>query len=217
MSHPSSNRYSYTEVLERTVIIFKKHIQEIAILSTIFYSLGSSFTLTFGAGGAPIFCILILILISYLFVIFQLHEDKKSIDLDQLLFRKKYLNNLLKIIKPFILITIFLILLSFLLLIPALIFGVLWSFWELIALEKNLKSSEIIEYSKKLVSGNWWYVFTYFIITFFVSNFPATLIESALPDNPLTLIISNIFTGFITSFFIIGFFVIYRNLQKISH
>lgn len=217
MSHPSSNRYSYTEVLERTVIIFKKHFQEIAILSTIFYSLGSSFTLTFGAGGAPIFAILIFILTSYLFVIFQFYENKRSIDLDQIFFNKKYVHNLSKIIKPFIILTIFLILLSFLLIIPALIFAVLWSFWEVIALEKNLKSNEILEYSKKLVSGNWWYVFTYFIIAFFISNFPATIIESALPDNPLTLIISNIITGFITSFFIIGFFVIYRNLQKISH
>lgn len=218
MTRPSSSRYSYTEVFERTVIIFKKHFKAITILSVIIYSLVSSLILLFGNTLiSPIFNTFTLILISYLFIIFQHYEDKKKVDLDQILFLKKNFYHLGKIIKPFLLLIIFLILLSFALIIPAIIFGIFWSFWEVIALDKNLSPKEILEYSKKLVSGNWWYIFFYFIITFFISNLPSSIIESSFPGNPIAILLSNLTAGFLTSFFVIGFFVIYRNLQKISH
>lgn len=217
MSHPSSSRYSYTEVLERAAIIFKKYLKEIGILSTIFYSLISSFVLIFGDYSFPLSIVILYIFITYLFIIFQSYENKKPVDLDQLFFRKKYFYTLLKIIKPLILLIVLLTLLSFLLLIPALIFGILWSFWEIVALDKTLSPKDTLEYSKKLVTGNWWYIFIYFIITIFISNLPSSVIESISPTNSILILLSNLTKGFITSFFIIGFFVIYRNLQKISH
>ena len=217
MTHQSISRYSYTEVFERTVIISKKYFKEIAILSAIIYSLSTTVSLIFGPISSPVFCLFTLISIVYLFSIFQSHETQKTIDLDQLLFQKSQFQKLGKIVKPFLVLTLMLILLSFALVIPALIFGVFWSFWELIALEKDLPPKEILEYSKKLVTGSWWYIFIYFVITAFISNLPSSIIYSIFTDSPFFFLISNLLSGFLTSIFIIGFMIIYRNLQKIHH
>lgn len=217
MTHQSISRYSYTEVLERTVIIFKKYFREIAILSTIIYSLSTTVSLIFGPVSSPVFCLFTLISIVYLFSIFQSYETQKTVDLDQLLFQKSQFQKLGKIIKPFLVLTLMLILLSFALVIPALIFGVFWSFWELIALEKDLPPKEILEYSKKLTTGSWWYIFIYFVITGFISNLPSSIIYSIFTNSPIFFLVSNLFSGFLTSFFVIGFMIIYRNLQKIHH
>lgn len=217
MTHPSSNRLTYTQVFEETFIFFKKYLKEITILSITAYSLSSCIIIITNSLPGLTFSFITLFLVVYLFFIFQLHENKKTVDLDRILFQKKYHYQLIRLIKPFVLLSLFLVLLSFVFLIPAIIFAIFWSFWELIALEKNLSPKDILEYSKKLVSGNWWYLFVYFVITFFISNLPYSIINTSFPNNPFPVLLSNLSAGFLTSFFIIGFFFIYRNLQKISH
>jgi len=67
-----------------------------------------------------------------------------------------------------ILLGLFLILLSFLFIIPAIIFFVYWIVAPYILIRENKGPMEALKESKKLVNGKWWKMFGYIILLFII-------------------------------------------------
>lgn len=116
-----------------------------------------------------------------------------------------------------VLMFIFLIGLSFLLLIPAIIFWLYWSFaiYAVVLRDKSWKSA--LDYSKSVVKGKWWKVFGTLLVLgiiylpfIFVIQIPVHLI----PKSFLVDVISSILTNILSSFFMVAWVVLFVNLEK---
>lgn len=209
-------RLSYIQVLEKTTPIFNKYFREIALITLITYSFITSLSLLIPELSSFFLLLVTVIITFYLFLIFQNDENNKTVNLDKIFFSKSNFFKLLHLFKPLLFILFLITILTFALFIPAIIFAVFWSFWEFIAIENKFKFKDILEYSRILVSHNWFYHFFYLIIAIFCLNIPPFIIYSFDTDNPIFILISNYLSGLITSYFIIGFIIIYKNLQKKS-
>jgi hypothetical protein len=104
--------------------------------------------------------------------------------------------------------------------IPGLIFAVFWTFMVQVVVLKGLSGMEALNYSKRLVSGQWWKVFwTVFMVTLGIGviSWVVNALFATLFDGFALLIFSNMLSSILEIYSIIVLTVFFLNLDTIKY
>src|SRR3989339_1030548 len=104
-----------------------------------------------------------------------------------------------------------------LLVIPGIIYSVYWSLIIPIVVVLGKKNMEALDHSKKLVSGDWWKIFGWFVGLFLVAVVAAFIMSIPfmfLPDYMVVNVLSDTVMDFTFVGITIGSLLIFRHLQE---
>lgn len=113
---------------------------------------------------------------------------------------------------------IFLLGLMLLLIVPAIIYGVYWSFSIFAIVFHNKSFRDALRYSKEVVQGRWWRVFGVLFVFGILSllvGMAVAIVFAFLPDHFIVTIISDTAIDIITSFFTVATVLFFINLDHV--
>lgn len=110
-------------------------------------------------------------------------------------------------------------LLTLLLLIPGIIFSIYWQFIIFIAIDKQIYKKEALDYSKSLIKGHWWKVFSFtflgilfYILTYiFIDLILGRYVAGFIPD-----FLGSLLGRAFICYFNIALMFYYLNLDQIA-
>jgi hypothetical protein len=101
-----------------------------------------------------------------------------------------------------------------LLIIPGLIYSLYYVFWDSVVALRDRSGKEALEYSKKLVVGQWWRIFEITLIIVLLAiilSQGVSYLMSLISDNPFFGIIPNLLTDIVGSFITVTFVLLFLN------
>lgn len=104
--------------------------------------------------------------------------------------------------------------LTLLLIIPGLIWSLYYAFWIYAVALRAVGGKTALDYSKRLVLGQWWRVFGIFFvigITGLIAILVVTFLLTLIADNPLANLIINTVTNVVGAFFLVVTVVFFLN------
>jgi len=104
--------------------------------------------------------------------------------------------------------------LTFLLIIPGIIWSLYYAFWIYVVALRAVGGKTALDYSKRLVLGQWWRVFgTFFVIGFtgLIVVLTVTFLLTLIADNPLANLIINTVANIVGAFFLVVTVVFFLN------
>lgn len=145
--------------------------------------------------------------------------DGKTLSFAEVL--KKSLSRWGSVVLTNILFGIFIIGLSFLLIIPGIIYLIYWIFTNYAVILNEKYGNEALKYSHSIVKGRWWKVFGYSILFGIIMIITGILVSipfAFLPFNFATDVLNSLFIDIAFSFFTVAYTVFYINFDatKIS-
>jgi len=210
----NTKEHSLGEILSISFKFFWQNIKIISIsIITLMVLPSIIFQSSLNQGLSPFFkffgmIISIIATTTFYLIIFNLQKlNNKS--LNKVLICKDTLIKFKKMIIIGILQVIFIIGLTFLFIIPGIIFAVYWAFSIFIVMDKNLSGKKALNYSKLLIKKHWWKISLILSINLFPSLL--TLIFKIASNNLLMVILISL----ITSFTAIVIMITYFNLDQI--
>lgn len=112
---------------------------------------------------------------------------------------------------------VFLIGLFLLLIVPGIIFGVFWAFTFQIVTLRDKKWRAALAESKSIVQGRWWSIFGFFVL-FFIIELIAGLVVSALimffPDQSVLNVATNLLFDIVSHYFVVLGTVFFLNAEQ---
>lgn len=118
-----------------------------------------------------------------------------------------------------VLLGFFIICLALLLVLPALVYGVFWTFTAYVVVIKGISGKKALDYSKEMVAGRWWTVFKYGLVIGVVGFVVGLITGGVLGWVPLSYQVMTILTDtavdFIVSYFLVVGTVMFLNFDAV--
>ncbi|MDH4330913.1 MAG: hypothetical protein OEV93_05200 [Candidatus Moranbacteria bacterium] len=140
--------------------------------------------------------------------------EKKSITVSEAF--KKALSKWGVVILTGIIVSIFLFGLTLLLVVPAIIFGVYWSFTTLVVALNDKAYKAAMDHSKSIVKERWWTAVGYFIILGIIGLFVGAFLGITfvfLPENFIATVTADTIVDIVFSFFTVAFVIMFLNFD----
>lgn len=210
----NTKEHSLKELTSLSFQFFKQNIKTVSIsIITLMILPTLIFQLSFNQKSSTLFQFIGFILSSITSIVFYLiifdlqKQENKS--LKKLLISKNTLIKFKRLILTGILQVILIFGLTFLFIIPGIIFAIYWAFSTFVVIDKDLSGKKALNYSKLLIKKHWWKIFLISLINYCPLLF--TLITKIPSNNPLMVILNSI----IMSFTAVVIMITYFNLDQV--
>jgi len=193
-------KLSLKEIFKLGYSLHKDSLGVLFPLSFCLYLFLEIISLLSGKSTSSAYSLVLIFLWLFAYTYYKAKQGGKLLTVKDLLFSSVIDKSVfMKFLTTFLLMTIFLILLFLLFIIPGVIFAVYWSFAVFVVLSRNLSGKQALDYSKRIVQGNWLTVFFLQVAGFtiqIVCLLPAEII-GALTNSFVGTIASSLTLGYV--------------------